>query len=436
MAVEQIAFGRVHSAESVSATLSNTPTEGHVLVLGLHVRAGVNPIIPDGWELLHFESVTYVYVKVSDGTETSVTVTFDGSGIATLCYVEMPDDVELGTPTVVSKDTGSSMGSFPSGSTRPILDTLVPSEIIAFAGVNGQVTFSNSATGGTTIWSINGQIDSSSSDLGSAESSLGSWSRRHVEEGSASHNFNPSWSPNGRARAVVVGFPLIEPEPEPAFYTVDIEVSGEGSVVIEPEQEEYEGGTEITITAVPGEGWQFSGWSGDVTGTNNPSTFTISKNALIAAAFIMALPELPSLFNSRWQQRYARIVERSMNVTIEIFVPGEATHDIQTDTWSQSETVLYTGKARAQPLRTARKESVPGNSTSSLPYLFSIPVRYNDIDLRPDQQVRVLVSPLNPQLPLFQYVIYEVGDSGNPIERTFYASVDQEVIVNGGDKDG
>lgn len=143
------------------------------------------------------------------------------------------------------------------------------------------------------------------------------------------------------------------------------------------------------------------------------------------------------LFTTEWQSRYAAIVERSMVATIKVYIPGPATYDPDTDTWSASETVLYgvgtpigsDGRARVQPLRTARRADVPGDDTSVQTFLFSIPVRYNNIDFRPGHQVRVTASPLNTLLLKYEFVVSEVPDSSNPIERTFYCTMNQEVVV-------
>jgi uncharacterized repeat protein (TIGR02543 family) len=48
---------------------------------------------------------------------------------------------------------------------------------------------------------------------------------------------------------------------------------------------EYENGTRVTLTAVPGQGYRFSGWSGDTTGTASSITVTISGDKKLTAGF-------------------------------------------------------------------------------------------------------------------------------------------------------
>ena len=66
-------------------------------------------------------------------------------------------------------------------------------------------------------------------------------------------------------------------------YDVSIETSEGGTV-------SYAGGSiqagqTVTVSATPSEGYQFTGWSGDVTGSENPLTVTVNSNINITANF-------------------------------------------------------------------------------------------------------------------------------------------------------
>src|SRR6185295_13072776 len=47
----------------------------------------------------------------------------------------------------------------------------------------------------------------------------------------------------------------------------------------------YASGTVVTLTATPASGFQFAGWSGDLTGATNPATITMSANRTVTATF-------------------------------------------------------------------------------------------------------------------------------------------------------
>ncbi|HSP83740.1 MAG TPA: NosD domain-containing protein, partial [Gillisia sp.] len=68
-------------------------------------------------------------------------------------------------------------------------------------------------------------------------------------------------------------------------YTLAISVEGQGSVAASPNQETYVAGTEVTLTATAAAGWEFSGWTGDLSGNTNPETITMDSNKAVTAVF-------------------------------------------------------------------------------------------------------------------------------------------------------
>ncbi len=68
-------------------------------------------------------------------------------------------------------------------------------------------------------------------------------------------------------------------------HTLTINKTGPGNVVVAPNLAEYYCGDQVTLTAVPAQNYFFTGWSGDLTGAENPATMTIEKNTIIRATF-------------------------------------------------------------------------------------------------------------------------------------------------------
>jgi endoglucanase len=64
-----------------------------------------------------------------------------------------------------------------------------------------------------------------------------------------------------------------------------ISTSGTGSLSLNPAGGSYASGTVVTVTATAGSGWQFSGWSGALSGSTNPTTITMNANKAITATF-------------------------------------------------------------------------------------------------------------------------------------------------------
>jgi hypothetical protein len=66
---------------------------------------------------------------------------------------------------------------------------------------------------------------------------------------------------------------------------VVIEPAGWGTVEKEPNLDTYRYGDIVQLTAVAEPGWEFSGWSGDLTGNTNPITVTMTGSRAVVATF-------------------------------------------------------------------------------------------------------------------------------------------------------
>lgn len=71
----------------------------------------------------------------------------------------------------------------------------------------------------------------------------------------------------------------------PDEYTLSTSINGQGSIQLSPAGGVYDANTEVTLTAVPGAGYIFTGWSGDLSGTANPATLIITANKTVTATF-------------------------------------------------------------------------------------------------------------------------------------------------------
>ena len=80
-----------------------------------------------------------------------------------------------------------------------------------------------------------------------------------------------------------------EKAPEPT-YTLTVHRTGQGMVTISPEQETYQNGAMVALTAIPAEGWQFKQWEdGSVSATRY---LTMTENKEVTATF-EEIPEEP-----------------------------------------------------------------------------------------------------------------------------------------------
>lgn len=72
-------------------------------------------------------------------------------------------------------------------------------------------------------------------------------------------------------------------------YTLTVNTSGQGSVTVSPQQDDYAPGSQVTLTATPADDWKFAGWNGTV--LDNPLIVTFSQDLTFTAVFEQVSPE-------------------------------------------------------------------------------------------------------------------------------------------------
>ena len=101
-------------------------------------------------------------------------------------------------------------------------------------------------------------------------------------------------------------------------------MEGHGTVVRDPDKTLYNANEEVQLTANPSSGWSFSHWSGDHSGSDNPTTITMNENKTITAHFVIYLLDVDSGLTSptgeyRWldvaNQQYSTTYRNSYNYT-------------------------------------------------------------------------------------------------------------------------
>jgi hypothetical protein len=68
-------------------------------------------------------------------------------------------------------------------------------------------------------------------------------------------------------------------------YVLMVNRVGDGSVAVDPSPGPYHYGDVVTLTATADPGWTFAGWSGGLSGADNPATLTIVGHTTVTATF-------------------------------------------------------------------------------------------------------------------------------------------------------
>jgi hypothetical protein len=71
----------------------------------------------------------------------------------------------------------------------------------------------------------------------------------------------------------------------PVKYALTVETNGTGSVTLDPDGGLYNAGTTVTLTAVPGTGWKFDSWTGDASGSQNPTDIVMHEDKTVTVLF-------------------------------------------------------------------------------------------------------------------------------------------------------
>lgn len=117
---------------------------------------------------------------------------------------------------------------------------------------------------------------------------------RRVGPFAASHSY--SYSPAYTARVdyfLNTAAPLLEEDgPLPGGISLVSTVTGQGSILADPDQEVYYCGELVTLTAVAEEGWQFVEWQGDLQGSDPVQTLSMTQSRAVAALFEQGGPTI------------------------------------------------------------------------------------------------------------------------------------------------
>ena len=155
-----------------------------------------------------------------------------------------------------------------------------PTGLTAAAG-NGQVTLNWNASSGATSYNVKRATTSGGPYTLIAGVTSTSFTNTGLTNGTlffyvVSALNSAGESPNSNE---------VSARPVANQFTLTINVVGSGAVARNPNAPSYASGTPVTLTATPAAGFTFSGWSGDLTGSANPTTIIMNSNKTVTATF-------------------------------------------------------------------------------------------------------------------------------------------------------
>lgn len=136
-------------------------------------------------------------------------------------------------------------------------------------------------------------------------------------------------------------------------------------------------------------------------------------------------------FNPRWQKALSKTLETTYNCSVIITETdsdsGEFDPRTGETTYANGATLeVYRGKARAQPRGSSLDRSNQAADTNVRRMQFQIPL-HKASRIMPNMLVKVTEADLYPVITTYDYRVQGTVNSGNPIEITFIAMIDEEV---------
>jgi len=102
-------------------------------------------------------------------------------------------------------------------------------------------------------------------------------------------------------------------------YTLTVNTVGSGSVAKNPDQATYDFNDVVTLTASADDGWSFVSWSGDLSGSQNPKTITMTGNMVVTATFAdSAAPEIDNVVATTSDQLDTDPLFGWVNMTVDV----------------------------------------------------------------------------------------------------------------------
>lgn len=153
----------------------------------------------------------------------------------------------------------------------------------------------------------------------------------------------------------------------------------------------------------------------------------------------MALNTRPAI-HPKWLTHNNNVESSFHLLTIEIFDPNVegGTYDAATNTWTSSRSVLWTGKARLQAVRSASNRQNKMNPTSIQEVEVHIDMRGNTLEgaeytmpeIRPSYQIFITDSPYDETLESYILTVRSSVTTSNPWGRMLLCEIDEEAKRN------
>ncbi|WP_106930601.1 InlB B-repeat-containing protein [Adhaeribacter arboris] len=202
-----------------------------------------------------------------------------------------------GNKTIVAQFTavaGQQVASFNlmNAETNQPLGTITNNAVLNLANLPGNLNIqaiTNPTAVGSVVFNLSGSQSTTRTETGAPYALFGDVNGNYNNWVPTPGNYTLRATPytlgsggGGAGTPLTINFSVVDQAL--ALYSLNVSATN-GTVTKSPNQTSYAAGTNVQLTANPTNGYKFSSWSGDVTGTNNPLPVSMTGNKNITANF-------------------------------------------------------------------------------------------------------------------------------------------------------
>ncbi|MBX0334207.1 InlB B-repeat-containing protein, partial [Pontibacter sp. HSC-14F20] len=249
------------------------------------------------------------------GTEPNTTVTMDQDKTVSATIEALPTGPLVTSFTLVNSHTEQDHFQLENGAVIALSElssTKLNIRANTAPGTVGSVKLELSGTQSRT-YTDNAAPYALHGDDGRGNYYFGNWNPPAT--GTYTLTATPYAGANGTGAAgtpLTISFNVVDqPETPTDRYNLTLTTIGSGTVSRNPEQSTYTAGTVVTLTATPAAGFQFAGWSGNASGSQNPLQLTMDGNKSVTATFTASTTQQQvtsfTLVNSHTEQDHFQL---------------------------------------------------------------------------------------------------------------------------------
>ena len=190
-------------------------------------------------------------------------------------------------------------------------------------------------------------------------------------------------------KTVTANFELV---PVPQF-TLTVNTTGNGIVELDPPGGTYDRGTVVQLTATAAADWEFSSWGGDIIGSTNPTTLTITSDHQVTVKFAnstQAYAEIIGTLSSGiwfWDDAESKWTQMTSDIPDGAIEAGDFTGDGKTDVagifddglWYQDRATFSWIKVSDTPPNDVTAGDITGDGRSEIIGTWSNGIWYWDV---------------------------------------------------------